>query len=386
MRQDLTHDLIVIGAGPSGATAAKVAADKGLRVALIDKAAFPRDKLCGGGVTGRAADQLERAFGAVPQGLFHDCTEVRLTSGLARLGTVKNAPVIKMTMRRDFDAALRDRAISAGAEDFCGTRVANLDLAEGRVELVSGQVLKALVVIGADGVNSQVARALFGKRRDKALMAFALEAEVAGKTSAALDLDLSAVPWGYGWDFPKAGGRTLGIGGLEHRNPDLKDSFNAWLVARGHDPASLKIKGHHLPMGEFRSVPGRAHVLLVGDAAGLVDPITGEGIAWAIHSGRLAAEAASIALSMGSPERALALYDARAKHMLTELKRARLLARIVYAPLFHARFLKLLATSGRLRRRYMDLLAGDLDYADLRPSRMVRLALGLLFGRSGQAS
>lgn len=383
MEQPQTYDLIVIGAGPAGSTAARVALRHGLRVALVDKAAFPREKLCGGGVTGRAMGHLDRAFGSLPPGLFHRSDRVRMVAGQSLLGVETGVPVILMTMRKDFDAALRAKAIEAGAADFCGQRIGDMDLSAGRVVLANGRALSAPVIIGADGVNSTVARALFGRSHDPNQVAFALEVEIPGESSAELELDLLAAPWGYGWDFPKRGGRTLGIGGVAKRNPDLRPRFEAWLRERGIDPAKVKIKGHHLPMGEVRRVPGRGHVLLAGDAAGLVDPITGEGIGWAVHSGQLAAEAAVKALQEGKPEQALALYQASAGPMLKELARARFLARLVYIPWLQPRFHALLARSPGLRRRYMDLLAGKMDYADLRPLRVLRLVLRVLFRKRG---
>lgn len=381
-----THDLIVVGAGPAGATAARVAAGRGLRVALIDKAAFPRDKLCGGGVTGRAMGHLRAAFGDVSGALFHHCGEVRMMAGGQVLGIERGAPPIYMTMRREFDAALRAGAVTAGAEDFCGHRIAKMAPEAGQVRLACGAGLRAPVVIGADGVNSAVARALFGRAHDPAQVAFALEVELPGETSDHLELDMTAAPWGYGWDFPKAGGRTLGIGGVAARNADLRARFDLWLRARGVEPGALRIKGHHLPMGEVRQVPGRGAVLLVGDAAGLVDPITGEGIGWAVHSGQLAAEAVVEAQAQGRPDAALGIYRAKAGPMLGELRRARLLAKMVYHPWLQPRFLGLMARSGHLRRRYLDLLAGRMDYADLGPMRIARLGLRLMAGRGGPAS
>ncbi|WP_435259868.1 NAD(P)/FAD-dependent oxidoreductase [Thioclava sp. FR2] len=377
-----TYDLIVIGAGPAGATAACVAARHGLRVALVDKAPFPRNKLCGGGVTGRAMGHLTQAFGALPETLFHRCDEVQMTASGQPLGTESGLPTIYMTMRRDFDAALREFAILAGAADFCGRRVSFIDLDACQVTLVSGETLRGSVMIGADGINSAVARSLFGRSHDPDQVAFALEVEVSGETSGQLELDLSAVPWGYGWDFPKAGGRTLGLGGSAKRNPNMRQSFEAWLRARGVDPSQVKIKGHHLPMGDVRKIPGRGNILLAGDAAGLVDPITGEGIGWAVHSGQLAAEAAFAAISRNNPALALSIYQASARHMLRELSRARFLARLVYVPWLQPRFHALLASSSALRQRYLDLLAGKMDYADLGPARLGRMALRVLLRRA----
>ena len=251
------------------------------------------------------------------------------------------------------------------------------------VRLADGLQVSAPIIIGADGVNSQVARQLYGRAHDPARVGFALEAEVSGPSSQTMELDLTAAPWGYGWDFPKASGRTLGIGGLAVHNGDLKPRFEAWLRAKGIDPATVTIKGHHLPFGEFREAPGMDHVLLAGDAAGLVDPITGEGIGWAIRSGQLAGQAADAALRMNTPNRALALYQASMSDVLRELRRARMLSKLVYHPFMQHRFLRVLARSTRLQSRYMSLMAGEMDYADVHLGRVLRIGFRILTGRGG---
>ncbi|NEX47861.1 geranylgeranyl reductase family protein [Rhodobacter sp. ETT8] len=378
-------DVLVIGAGPAGSAAAITAARGGLRVALLDKAAFPREKLCGGGVTARAHAYARDVFGDLPEALFHVSRAVRFSSGGQTLGQLDPAPPIYMTMRLGFDAELRARAIAAGAVDLCGQRLVDCAPEAGRVTLAGGESLTAPLVIGADGVHSGVARALFGRAQDVASIGFALEAEVPGGPGPVTDLDLTALPWGYGWDFPKPQGRTLGIGGIAVQDKDLRPRFHDWLRARGVDPASVKIKGHHLPSGASRAVPGRGAVLLAGDAAGLVDPITGEGIAWAILSGRLAAEAAAEALRAGAPRSALARYQARMEPIRAELSRARFLAQVVYHPLLQPRLLRALAGSDHLQRRYLALLAGEMDYADLGLRRMAGVVWRVLRGHGARS-
>lgn len=352
--------------------------DAGLRVALIDKAAFPRDKLCGGGITGRAMAHLTDVFGPLPPDLFHAPDRFRFQTGARVLCDVPNASAMVMTMRHGFDATLRARAIAAGAQDHCGDRITHMDLADGALYLASGMALKAPVIIAADGVNSAVARALYGRAHDPAQIGFALEVEVPETGDGAALLDMTATPFGYAWDFPKAGGRTLGMGGIALRNPDLMPRFQAWLTTRGVNPDRVKIKGHHLPFGEVRTHPGDAHILFAGDAAGLVDPITGEGIAWAVRSGHLAAQAAAQALADQTPDQVGALYTARMAPILSELARARSLARIIYHPWVQPHFIRALARSDHFPRRYLDLLAGQMNYADLGPRRLTSIARRML--------
>jgi menaquinone-9 beta-reductase len=374
-------DVLVIGAGPAGSAAAITAAKAGLRVALLDKASFPRDKLCGGAVTGRARHYADAVFGSLPDDLFHVSRSVRISAGTTTLARLSQTPPIYMTMRATFDAVLRERALAVGAQDFCGQRIATCDPAAVCVGLASGNVLSAQVMIGADGVHSPVARSLFARSVRANALAFALEAEAQGMSSDETGLDMTAIRFGYGWDFPKANGRTLGMGGLAMPEKDLVPRFRDWLRQQGVDPDTVQIKGHHLPFGVARPLPGRGTVLLAGDAAGLVDPITGEGIAWAILSGKLAAEAAAKALAGGDPAQALRHYRRAMKPVCKELGRARLLARLVYHPSLHPRLMRILAGSDHLQHRYLALLAGEMDYADLGAGRLAALAWRIVTGR-----
>ncbi len=376
-----THDLIVVGAGPAGSAAALTAVRAGLRVALIDKAAFPRDKLCGGGITGRSRRHLHDIFGTgIDEGLFRTCRHMRLTEADRVLADLPSAPPIWMTMRRDFDAALLDMARAAGCEAITGLRITELALDDGRVGLADGKRLCAPVVLGADGANSAVARALFGRAHDPARIGFGLEAELplAEAAGPVVDIDLAGAAWGYGWAFPKQGSLTVGVGGVHRRNADLRGSFERAARRYGADPARLRVKGAFLPFGEVRRIPGRGSVLLAGDAAGLVDPITGEGIAWAMRSGQLAALAAAGAIAAGRPEQALARYRRSLRPVQSELSRARVLRAMIYHPWLNPAFLRFVERSPGLQRRYLDLLSGDLDYADLGWRALPRLVLRMV--------
>ena len=173
----MLFDVIVIGAGPAGAAAARTAASAGLRTALVDKARFPRDKLCGGGFTGRAARYYREIFETDLPETFDSKSAVTLYGFGEKLGVIEDIPPVYLTMRLSLDAHLVALALAAGAEDFTGTRIAELAPEAGRVTLAHGTRLEAPVVIGADGVTSATARALFGRPFDPARIGFALEAE-----------------------------------------------------------------------------------------------------------------------------------------------------------------------------------------------------------------
>jgi flavin-dependent dehydrogenase len=284
------------------------------------------------------------------------------------------------------DAHLLALAVTAGAADFTGRRITDLDTDMPAVTLEAGTHLTARILIGADGVNSMVARALFGRAYDPARVGFALEIEappLPAARRAAIRIDLGAADWGYGWHFPKSCGTTIGVGGINGQNPDMKGHLASYRGILGDD-CEAPVKGHFLPFGDFRRNPGRGRVLLVGDAAGLVDPITGEGIAYALHSGAAAALAAAGALAASSGPAASALAGGRASGALPAYRRAlkpvhralRMacwLRPLIYGARTRPIFLRAFAASSVLKGAYLNLLAGRIEYPAL-----CRLALGRL--------
>lgn len=370
-------DLLILGSGPAGSAAAITAARAGLSVALIDKSAFPREKLCGGGITGRALRYVAEIFDPVPDvDLFLVSNQFRLSYAGRCLSEAENAPALRMTMRRDFDALLHKRAVAAGAEVFAPVKVTKINTLSPSLTLSDGRVLTGRTLIGADGANSAVARALYGRAFDPAAIGFGLEVELdrelVGDTTT--EIDLGAASWGYGWLFPKRHSVTLGVGGVHVKNSDMKAHFRKYLAlhARGVDPATIKCKGAFLPFGAYRKRPGHGRVLLVGDAAGLVDPITGEGIAWALKSGQLAGQSAHEAMGTGQP--AMTAYLERLRYIHSEIAAARRIRRLIYGTAIRNHFPGAVERNPSMTHTYLRLLAGELDYADLGPHVLWRLA------------
>ena len=368
-----SHDLIVFGAGPAGAAAAVTAARAGLTVALIDKHRFPRDKLCGGGLTQRAYTHFSRIFQAespaVPTAVQN---RVEFHAFGTHLATVDDVPPLRFIMRRDFDAALMQRAISAGAEDFTG-HLANLEIsANGASCRLAERTITAPLVIAADGVNSAIARQLFGSAFDRNTIGFALEVECPDIVGQPLRIDFGAADWGYGWQFPKTCGTTIGLGGVLSRNKDMKAALSRYLSVLNVTNAPAP-KGQFLPFGTFRKSPGQGRVLFAGAAAGLVDPITGEGIAHALHSGELAALAAATALTKGAPDSALPNYQLALWPVHSGLRNAALLRNLMFRPSLRGAFVRGFKGSTTLRNEYLKLISGETEYAPLMHKTLRRL-------------
>lgn len=364
-----TIDILVLGGGPAGSAAAKRAADLGLSVAIIDKAVFPRDKLCGGMLSGRSIRALEALFAgqsSVPKALVS--RDILFRWAGAEVAEFQAPHDLTLTMRYDFDAELQRHAVEKGAKTFYGARDIALDPDKNQIR-IDGQTLNYRVLIGADGANSQVARTLFGRAMNPKTIGFGLEVEVPHASLEKpphVQIDFRAVNWGYGWVFPKSSGWTIGVGGLLCRNPDMKSRMADYLTSVGVDPGSAKVKGHHLPFGDYRKIPGRKNVLLAGDAAGLVDPLTGEGIAYALESGALAVEAAKTALDHGKPEHAIRHYRKALQPQFSELANAVFLRRLAFLPRLEGLFRDRLTHSDRLRTAFFDLLDGQESYDSLK--------------------
>jgi flavin-dependent dehydrogenase len=266
-------DALVVGAGPAGSLTAFHLARGGARVLLVDKARFPRDKPCGGGLTVRAQRQLPFSVDPVVEGEV-DVFDFGFRYQ-ARFVRRTREPLIRMTRRRRLDAFLVDQAREAGAEFREGWR-------PGGVE--------ATVVIGADGANGTVGREL--GLRDH-LRTVALEGNVRvdpAPFARRAVIELGLMPGGYAWVFPKADHVNVGVGGGLDRGPQLRDELHRLCRQHGIPVEALEgVRGHHLPLRRPGATAARGRTALVGDAAGLVDPVSGDGIYEAALSARLAA-------------------------------------------------------------------------------------------------
>ncbi|GAB2614632.1 geranylgeranyl reductase family protein [Streptomyces capparidis] len=293
-------DVVVVGAGPAGSSAARAAAAAGRRVLLLEKAELPRYKTCGGGIIGPSREALPPGFD-LP--LRDRVTAVTFTMN-GRLGRTRRArkPLFGLVNRPEFDAALADAAVKEGAVLRTGATVSRVeqhgpsvpDRRTVAVILSDGEVVLARAVVGADGSASRIG-AHVGVKFDQ--VDLGLEAEIPVPDAVAEDwagrvlIDWGPLPGSYGWVFPKGNVLTVGVIAARGQGGATKnylDAFVARLGLSGFEPA---MSSGHLTRCRAEGSPlSRGRVLVAGDAAGLLEPWTREGISYALRSGRLAGE------------------------------------------------------------------------------------------------
>lgn len=365
----LNHHVVVVGGGPAGSTAAYTLAKQGIDVCVIDKSTFPRDKLCGGLLTLRSKKIFEAVFGEEWKESFeYRSTGVSFYGPEGKLNGAYDYSELFFTNRHSFDNHLLELAKGVGAVTYEGQGIRDIDLKNKVCYLASGDQIHYTYLIGADGVNSIVAKTIYGSSFNKKTIGFALEMEVDRKCLHRVvntpEVYFGFIRWGYGWIFPKEHSLTVGIGGLHMKNPEMKADFKRFLTHIFGEVPSAKIKGHYIPLGDYRKKPGTTDVLLSGDAAGLVESITGEGIAFAMQSGHLAATSLVEAIESEDRLDAFKIYATRFKEIASILDYGNILRFLIFPDFSNKLFLKILPKTSMLTRKHMDLMADELEYPE----------------------
>ncbi len=373
-----TYDVIVVGGGPAGACAAWGLAKAGVAVAVIEKAALPRYKTCGGGIVGRAMQ-------ALPLDLRHvveqDCYTAQLNflPGKLSFTTHRPTPIVSMTMRAQFDYALLSAAQEAGATVHQRCALDKVLFHGDFVTLVTGTgSMSARFVVAADGALSTVSRTI--DLADGRVMIPALEYE-ATVPDDRLDtfhgiarFDFGLIPHGYAWVFPKQQHLSIGVLSMVRRGSDLKQAMTHYLDLLGCGPVTqIERHGFVIPIRPRRGPFADKRILLVGDAAGFADPVTGEGISFAARSGLMAAQSLVDGLLEEEPVRQ-AYTSSLTATILPELQRGRLLARLLYDfPRIRSWAFSQLGQP--LCEAVTDVMAGERQYQDLalKPRTLLRL-------------
>ena len=293
------YDVTIVGAGPAGASAAYFLGTAGKRVILLEKEKLPRYKTCGGGLSQRF---LEREFPfSFNSSHITQVNSMKYIFGRHSITIPIQSGVVGMVMRDEFDACI---LAHASAEIRQGSVIRKVEELEDRVQVFTqdGECIESRFLIGADGANSIVARSL--NLRQSRLLAAAIEVEAyvpaetfqyyANQTVFIFD----EIRHGYLWIFPKSDHLSVGIAAMHPAHGELQATLLRVMKGLGIDLKGATLHGHPIPIYSRREPIATKRTLLVGDAAGLVDPLSGEGIRFAIKSARLASQA----ILAGKPE------------------------------------------------------------------------------------
>lgn len=369
----MDYDVAVIGAGPAGSTAARFCALRGMKTLLLDRCAFPRPKTCGGGLTLAAlnsigvplperivlgqARNLQSFFGGQSQYIAHP------------------RPFMVIVDRAGFDYFLAEKAVEAGAVFNEKESLTGLSGENGTFSVRTPKnTYRAHTVIGADGVYSTTAR-LAGLPSPKNPPALCLTGEVpagsrGGFSNPAVNAETIAIyynilPRGFGWVFPGGDKLLLGVGSLSGNYGILREAFGRLASSAGLEQP-LTVKGYHVPWLIRCAEPIKGGILLAGDAAGFVDPFTGEGIRYAVISGMLAGETVWNWAKSGLPakQKSLAGYIIKCRQaFLNDFKYSYLLSRAFFA--FPFPMHRLVLGNDQIYSRLLNILEGRSTYREL---------------------
>lgn len=363
------YDCIVVGAGPAGISALEELSRVGARVLLIERQKLPRHKLCGGAISGACEKALQKDITPVVE----DAIMTVLLSygkGPPLECHAGQQPFAKLVTRDNFDALLLEDVRAHGCEVREDTKLVTLEENSAGVRVgTSKGKLEADILLGADGANGITARYVLADRRRSRKPGMGLQAEVfprgsvlegfRGKALVRYGLPIR----GYGWLFPKRDHLSVGVGTFSGDHARLPEAFRKFLEVLGLAQLPMsRPHGHPIPLTDGGTPLWRGRILLAGDAAGLVDPLSGEGVLHAITSGKTAAQYICQALDTGKVEFS-GYHEAMQKGLIRFLETARGLSDHFYRypGLFH----RLFKRNPSLLSAYFRAVRGDGSYKEL---------------------
>ena len=313
MGEHAQWDVAVVGAGPAGLAAASASAAAGARTVVLERAEHPRYKTCGGGLLGvsRAA-----VAGQITLPVRDEVRSATFTLRGGQEFSRSNAqPLLAMVMREEFDAALLARAQENGAVVRQRVQVRAVEQADGRAtaRLADGSSVTATVLIGADGSSGVTARhvgAQFAQVDLGLELEIAVPEPVGRRWAGRLLLDWGEIPGSYGWVFPKGDRLTVGVIAARGQGDATKAYLREFVGRLGLSGYQAVRDSGHLTRCRTEESPLRqGNVIVAGDAAGLLEPWTREGISFALRSGALAGEYGAKAATSGDPAAAESALD-----------------------------------------------------------------------------
>jgi geranylgeranyl reductase family protein len=374
-------DLAIVGAGPAGCRLACRMAAAGARVAIVD-GSHPREKPCGGGVTGRALDLVRDALDRAGTPRV-DVRNASMAHGTTRAEVTlppraDDTPFLAVASRRDFDGALYAAALRAGAEPVAARVTAIASETTGWALTTTDRAIRAGWLIGADGPGSFVRRTV-ARPFARADLSIATGFFVHGSSGREITIAFENAPPGYLWVFPRTDHLAVGVCAQADRSTPamLLPCAEKWIA--GHVRGPMRLDRYSWPIPSLRvstierEQPSGARWLLLGDAGGMVDPITREGIFFALLSADFAAD------SLLAGNDAAARYASLVRASIySELLRAARFKAAFFSPRFISLLIRALQTSDRIRDVMADLIGGQQPYRGLRRRLLRTFEWGLM--------
>ena len=362
-----SHDVIIVGTGPAGATLARELVKRSIGGLVLEKEKFPRYKCCAGGVTSKAAKLLDFDISGVVEDII---SEVSFTFNLGNpyLGQ-HSQPLIYTVMRDVFDHFLVTRAQQLGAVFMDGQKVTRIQISADGVEVsTDNDIFRSRLLVAADGVYSVVAKELDMGRSMEYIAG--LESEIIvpeeelAKWKSRVQIDLGCIPGGYAWVFPKRNHLSIGAGCLASKARHLDRHHQKFLNSLNIGSYTIARSSSHLiPTRTKARLVWQDKALLLGDAAGLTDPLTGEGIYNAIQSAQLAAPVIENSLL----KRKVELQDYQEtieRKIMSELRIARTLSKLFVR--FPRLAFGMFNRSDGAWRTGCNLMLGEIDYVAIK--------------------
>jgi len=366
------YDVAIIGAGPAGSTLAYRLAQEKLKVILVDKEKFPREKVCAGGLTAKVFKVLP--FDIKPV-IEKEIFSLRFVYKNRQDFCKKyHQPLICIVGRANFDNFLVQKAKKAGAVFLAKHEITEISQKNGFYQVKAGdKLIKAIVIVGADGTNSFVAKFIGFKSE---VTDIGLQFEISQpkfQHHQPIVLGWGWIPHSYMWVFPHQKFLAIGGGGPKVTTKKLKIYLEDWITFLGLKKEKQQMRGHLMTHWLGKAHLFKERIILIGDAGGLNDPLTSEGIFYALQSAQIAADCVKDFLA--GNQNALYNYEKIIKQkILPELKAAYFFNKI--SPFFFPLALRLIKTNDYYWDIFCRLIRGEKTFLEikkqLRPDRLIR--------------
>lgn len=361
------YDLIIVGGGPSGSAAGRLAGKMGLETLLIEKETFPRYKACGGGLSEHAMSYLDHE---IPDNIQErDIYGAKLYYKDMMIEGYKDHRLSILVTRSVLDNYLLDMARDVGIEVHTNEKVTDLTELNDHVEVhTDNTIYRSKFVIIAEGSQGTLKNKVRRKdRKDEYGVCMVTEVKENNETIEerlhnAIELHFGGIGQGYGWIFPHRGYYSVGVGGIVKYAHNPKTIMLDLLKSNGFQ-GDYKLHGHTIPSGGVKRDLVGSRIVLCGDSAGFVDTFTGEGMTYAIRSGQIAVEVIHGILSSDQHSGSLSRYSSRCQSEFGEhLRYSRLFTKIMYT--YPDVTFRIFTGQKEIFDKFLDVVAFKITYKD----------------------